>query len=383
MSKPNESSLGSLSIAIARYDYDLHPSILHSRMLAALAEGQPSYSVYRKLSFAVYLDMEEFFDDLAINLGWSVLRLDEGSMLLESNGLFIHADGTRKSDYCSCTFRVWANSVARAEEAKAAVLARADGSRIQKAMVTICWGFIDSKGELHKSFIEELVDDVVYDEAYPELESGVAKFISDYLESSETILVLQGKPGTGKTRLIRSILGAMTLRKGKQVSALYTGDKRALENDEIFLNFVTGSEEAFVIEDADYILKPRADGNDNLHRFLTIADGVVRAQGRKIIFSTNLPNVGDLDDALIRPGRCFARLKVRELSKVEAVKLLACLCKGDAKMAALISENLSMSDRNTYSVAEIYRLHEQVSRQGLCVEAVKSIRRKDQHRIGF
>jgi ATP-dependent 26S proteasome regulatory subunit len=27
---------------------------------------------------------------------------------------------------------------------------------------------------------------------------------------------------------------------------------------------------------------------------------------RKIIFSTNLPNVGDLDDALVRPGRCFA-----------------------------------------------------------------------------
>jgi hypothetical protein len=29
---------------------------------------------------------------------------------------------------------------------------------------------------------------------------------------------------------------------------------------------------------------------------------VVRSQGRKIIFSTNLPNVGDLDEALIRPG---------------------------------------------------------------------------------
>jgi len=67
-------------------------------------------------------------------------------------------------------------------------------------------------------------------------------------------------------------------------------------------------------EDADHVLKPRADGNEHLHRFLTIADGVVRAQGRKIIFSTNLPNVGDLDDALIRPGRCYARLNIRTLT---------------------------------------------------------------------
>jgi hypothetical protein len=36
--------------------------------------------------------------------------------------------------------------------------------------------------------------------------------------------------------------------------------------------------------------------------------GVVRAQGRKIIFSTNLPNAGDLDDALLRPDRCFAHM---------------------------------------------------------------------------
>jgi hypothetical protein len=352
-------------------------------MLSALAEGKASYSIYRKLSFAVYLDLGEFFDDLAINLGWNALRTGEGEMLLETDGLLIQANGNRKSEYCSCTFRFWADSVTRAEDAKAAVLARANGSKMDKAMVTICWGFVNSKGELHKSSIEELVDDVLYDEAYPELESGIAKFISDYLESSETILVLQGKPGTGKTRLIRSILGAMTMRKGKQVSALYTGDKKALENDEIFLDFVTGADEAFVIEDADYILKPRSDGNENLHRFLTIADGVVRAQGRKIIFSTNLPNVGDLDDALIRPGRCFARLMVRELFKVEAVTLLEQLCREDAKMLASATESLSMSDRSTFSVAEIYKLHEQAQRQGEYVKAIKPIAKKEQHRIGF
>ncbi len=58
-----------------------------------------------------------------------------------------------------------------------------------------------------------------------------------------------------------------------------------------------------MIEDADHLRMARANGNVDLHRFLAIADGVVRAQGRKIIFTTNLPNVGDIDEALVRPGR--------------------------------------------------------------------------------
>lgn len=383
MSNDNTSRFSNLSISIERFDYDLHPSVLHAKMLTAAAEGNASYSIYRKLSFAAYLDTQEFFDDLALNLSCRVIRIDEGVMLLESEGVFIHAEGTRKSDYCSCTFRLWGNSVAAVEEAKVAILGRVNGAKIQATMATICWAFLDSKGQLHKSNIEELIDDVLYDEAYPEMEQGVTSFISDYLDSSESILVLQGKPGTGKTRLIRSILGEMTRRKGQQVSVLYTGDKKTLENDEIFLDFVTGSQDAFVIEDADYILNSRANGNDNLHRFLTIADGVVRSQGRKIIFSTNLPNLGDLDDALIRPGRCFARLMVRQLSKVEAVKLLIRLCKEDTQMVALISDSLSASDGASYSVADIYRLHEEFMKQGLGAVVYKAVVRLDQHRIGF
>lgn len=56
---------------------------------------------------------------------------------------------------------------------------------------------------------------------------------------------------------------------------------KALTGDGIFVKFITGTHDAFVVEDADHLLKPRADGNEHLHRFLAIADGVVRAQGRR------------------------------------------------------------------------------------------------------
>jgi hypothetical protein len=32
---------------------------------------------------------------------------------------------------------------------------------------------------------------------------------------------------------------------------------------------ITRLQDAFVIEDADHLLKPRSDGNEHLHRFLT------------------------------------------------------------------------------------------------------------------
>src|SRR6185436_20176296 len=165
-----------------------------------------------------------------------------------------------------------------------------------------------------------------------------------YLDAAETVLVLQGPPGTGKTRLIRAVLGEISRRKGGEAQALYTGDKKALESDEIFVKFITGWDDAFVVEDADHLLKARADGNEHLHRFLAIADGVVRAQGRKIIFSTNLPNVGDLYEALLRPGRCFARVHVRTLTGSET-KALA---------AEIGSPGFIPEDRK-HSLAEIYR----------------------------
>ena len=120
---------------------------------------------------------------------------------------------------------------------------------------------------------------------------------------------------------------------------------QALAGDEIYVRFITGRQDAFVVEDADHLLKPRVDGNEHLHRFLSIADGVVGSQGRKIIFSTNLPNVGDLDEALIRPGRCFARVHVRNLTAAEARALAEEI--GAPAFAA--------EDGRRHSLAEVYR----------------------------
>ncbi|HEX6689923.1 MAG TPA: ATP-binding protein [Burkholderiales bacterium] len=327
-------------------------------MARAMNEGVSRYPIYRTVRFAARVELETLFDALALDPAWRAERLHSEAMLLDGDGLFISGYGSRKVDYCSCTFYVWAADIARAADAKRRLLDKAGSTRITEPMFTVEWTFLTANGELDNAFIEEMANDALRDLAYPQIAGGVRAFVDRYLNAPETVLVLQGPPGTGKTRLIRGILGEISRRKNadQEARVLYTGDMKALASDEIYVRFITGCQDAFVIEDADHLLKPRADGNEHLHRFLTIADGVVRSQGRKIIFSTNLPNVGDLDEALIRPGRCFARVYVRNLSVAEAKSLAEEIAAGDAEKQTRAALAFAADGERKRSLAEIYQV---------------------------
>jgi transcriptional regulator len=67
----------------------------------------------------------------------------------------------------------------------------------------------------------------------------------------------------------------------------------------------------------------------------------------------DLWDFGDLDDALVRPGRCIARLYIRELTQAESAKLLTTLVANDSVVAS-VTRTLTAKCKNTYSLAEIY-----------------------------
>ena len=345
----------SLQAHLALQGWDFADAILKTRFAAAIDKAVSCYPVFRTLSFAAHIPLDECFDALALDLGWRAHRFDLSSLLLEKDGLFVTVRGYRKSDYSSARFSIWASTRELAEGASREFEALVGGRRITEPMFNIDWHFLTGRSELENVSIEELASDTVFDEAYPYLRESVSSFIARYLASPETIMVLQGPPGTGKTRLIRAILGAIARVNDGHASALYTGDKKTMDSDQIFVTFITGWHDAFVVEDADHLLRPRAEGNETLHRFLTIADGVVRSQGRKIIFSTNLPNVGDLDDALIRPGRCFAHVFTRDLSGPEAIALAAKIGSGYGSAPSVALAEGPFDAGNRYSVADVYR----------------------------
>jgi hypothetical protein len=136
-----------------------------------------------------------------------------------------------------------------------------------------------------------------------------------FLNSQANILLLIGPPGTGKTTFIRGLLAY------SNSSAIVTYDAAILERDNLFARFIEDDANIMVLEDSDNFLKARSDGNTMMHRFLNVGDGLVTTKGKKLIFSTNLPSIRDVDSALIRPGRCFDILNFDNLTHNQAEKL--------------------------------------------------------------
>jgi hypothetical protein len=350
-----QSSPFSVSVAFQHDLCDLGEAVIKTRAIQAFDNAATRYPIHRQVRCAASNKLQDVFDDLALNSGLAAQRLGTGNLLLDGDGVFVSAEGYRKTGYCSCTFEVWAASKELADQTRAMLLRVVGPCRVREQMFRIDWQFCNSRGTLVGTSFDEIADDVVMDEAYPHLGMSVPLFIERYLSAPETVLILLGPPGMGKTRLVRAILGAMSRRKEDSAMAMYTADKTALEGDEIFVDFITGLHDAFVIEDADHLLQPRTDGNRNLHRFLMIADGVVRAQNRKIIFTTNLPNIGSIDEALLRPGRCFATIQMRPLARAETDAVLQRLLPGNPDAVTIARESLFAGGRSGCSLAAIYR----------------------------
>lgn len=196
--------------------------------------------------------------------------------------------------------------------------------------------FIDRMYNLHLSYYQEVknviewiysadgrsIDIPVLDEKkpveemYPFLNGELlSEYYDRYINSSASILLLIGPPGTGKTTFIRGLL------QHAKISAMVTYDTSILSKDFIFADFIDGDRNALIVEDADNFLGSRTNGNDFMHKFLNVGDGLVTTKDKKMIFSTNLPSIKDVDPALVRPGRCFDVIHFDNLTHEQAEKL--------------------------------------------------------------
>jgi hypothetical protein len=179
-------------------------------------------------------------------------------------------------------------------------------------------------------------------EMYPFLKGeSLESYYERYMESSANILLLIGPPGTGKTTFIRGLLAHTNS------SAIVSYDANILDKDGFFARFIEDDASVMVLEDSDAFLKSRSDGNTMMHRFLNVGDGLVTTKGKKMVFSTNLPSIRDIDSALIRPGRCFDIIEFKPLSLFDAKKLAD-------KLGGASVPNVEAGKVIEYSIAEIF-----------------------------
>lgn len=153
-----------------------------------------------------------------------------------------------------------------------------------------------------------------YDIFYPYFDKTIKETYDAFMESSANVMLFIGLPGTGKSNYLEK-----TIRHTKFESTIVKIDEAGiLQNKNLIKRLRDLPKGAKVfIEDADWFISKRTDGNQQMSGLLNAVNGIGRSD-LKIWISTNLPNVRSVDQALIRPGRLYDIREFRALTVEEA-----------------------------------------------------------------
>lgn len=152
----------------------------------------------------------------------------------------------------------------------------------------------------------------IYPELYPDID--IKKLLEAYGRSRESILMLYGTPGVGKTTFIKFLLAA-----GHFQSVAYVKDPEVMSKGDLWGRLTTNNYNLVIFDDLDKGLAPRGQGGDDnfMTQLLSFSDGIFHSSNSKIIITTN-QHVPEIDAALVRPGRCFDFLELHALERAQA-----------------------------------------------------------------
>lgn len=148
----------------------------------------------------------------------------------------------------------------------------------------------------------------VISELYPDID--IDALSRAFKASDYPILLLYGIPGVGKTTYLKYMLKT---REYKRIA--YVKDMQVMQSSDFWSSIATNNYDLIVFDDLDFALGPREEGQHSsfISNLLSYSDGIFNHSRSKIVITTN-QNLDRIDNALVRPGRCFDFLVLEPLT---------------------------------------------------------------------
>ena len=152
---------------------------------------------------------------------------------------------------------------------------------------------------------------------YPNFNFTPADLMKQFEESNSNVILIYGVPGTGKSNWMMEMINA----RGWD-DKIYLADRMDVLGHPGFPDFVRELPAGSIVltEDSDVLVQKRTEGNVSMSALLNATAGIV-ARDVKLIISTNLTSTRDIDEALLRKGRCFRTLKFKPMNAQQACEI--------------------------------------------------------------